>query len=147
LPLNDTIEFIPQKPYCPHGTLRHCLTYPSVTLSSSNNDVNIKRILHLCQLGSLENRLNDIENWSLILSLGEQQKMIFVRILLHRSKWIFLDEITSSLDERSETYLYSTLFRELDSYSTIISVGHRKSLQQFHRIQLEYVDGQFIHTQ
>jgi len=69
--------------------------------------------------------------------------MIFVRILLHRLKWIFLDEVTSSLDERSETYLYSTLLRELDSYSTIISVGHRKNLQQFHRIQLKYVDGQF----
>ena len=143
MPLSDTIEFIPQKPYCPHGTLRHCLTYPSMTLPLSNDDANIERILRLCQLGSLANRLNDIEDWSLILSSGEQQKMIFVRILLHRLKWIFLDEVTSSLDERSETYLYSTLLRELDSYSTIISVGHRKNLQQFHRIQLKYVDGQF----
>ncbi|CAF4305908.1 unnamed protein product, partial [Rotaria sp. Silwood2] len=142
-PLSDTIEFIPQKPYCPLGTLRHCFTYPSTTLRTSKDDANIKRILRLCQLESLSNRLGDIEDWSLILSSGEQQKMIFVRILLHQPKWIFLDEVTSSLDERSETHLYSTLLQELGSHSTIISVGHRKNLQQFHRIQLEYTDGQF----
>ncbi|CAF1238280.1 unnamed protein product [Rotaria sordida] len=143
MPLSDTIEFIPQKPYCPLGALRYCFTYPSTTPRLSKDDANIERIMRLCQLESLVNRLDDIEDWSLILSSGEQQKMIFVRILLHRPKWIFLDEVTSSLDERSETYLYSTLLRELDSYSTIISVGHRKNLQQFHRIQLQYVDGQF----
>ncbi|CAF4983014.1 unnamed protein product, partial [Rotaria sp. Silwood1] len=144
MPLSDTIEFIPQKPYCPLGALRYCFTYPSTALGLSKNDANIQRILRLCQLESLANRLDDIEDWSLILSSGEQQKMIFVRILLHRPKWIFLDEVTSSLDDRSETYLYSTLLQELGSYGTIISVGHRKNLQQFHRIQLQYVDGQFI---
>ncbi|CAF4920697.1 unnamed protein product [Rotaria sp. Silwood1] len=142
-PLSDTIEFIPQKPYCPLGTLRHCFTYPSTTLRPSKDDANIERILRLCQLESLANRLEDIEDWSLILSSGEQQKMIFVRILLHQPKWIFLDEVTSSLDERSETHLYSTLLQELGSHSTIISVGHRKNLQQFHRIKLEYTNGQF----
>ncbi|CAF3846588.1 unnamed protein product [Rotaria sp. Silwood1] len=117
-PLSDTIEFIPQKPYCPLGTLRHCFTYPSTTLRPSKDDANIERILRLCQLESLANRLDDIEDWSLILSSGEQQKMIFVRILLHQPKWIFLDEVTSSLDERSETHLYSTLLQELGKIST-----------------------------
>lgn len=144
MPLNDTIEFVPQKPYCPLGTLRHCFTYPSTALQLSEDDANIKRILHLCQLESLVHRLDDIDDWSLILSLGEQQKMIFVRILLHKPKWIFLDEVTSSLDEQSETHLYSTLFRELGSYSTVISIGHRKSLQRFHRIHLQYINGQII---
>ncbi|CAF1401300.1 unnamed protein product [Rotaria sordida] len=143
MPLGDTIEFVPQKPYCPLGTLRHCFTYPSTTFRLSMDDRNIERILRLCQLESLANRLDDIEDWSFILSSGEQQKMIFVRILLHQPKWLFLDEVTSSLDERSETHLYSTLLRELDSRSTIISVGHRKNLQKFHQIQLEYTDGQF----
>lgn len=146
MPLGDTIEFVPQKPYCPLGTLRHCFTYPSTMLRLSMDDANIERVLRLCQLESLANRLDDIEDWSLILSSGEQQKMIFVRILLHQPKWLFLDEVTSSLDERSETHLYSTLFRELGSRSTIISVGHRKNLQNFHQIQLEYAGEHLIHV-
>ncbi|CAF3511612.1 unnamed protein product [Rotaria socialis] len=142
MPAQDAIEFVPQKIYCPLGPLRHCLTYPTTTLCSSTDNANIERLLSLCQLESLANRLDDIDDWSLVLSSGEQQKMIFVRVLLHQPKWIFLDEVTSSLDEPSETHLYSTLFRELGSYSTIISVGHRKNLRQFHRIQLQCVDGQ-----
>ncbi|CAF2093007.1 unnamed protein product [Rotaria magnacalcarata] len=142
MPAHDTIEFVPQKPYCPLGSLRHCLTYPSTTLCASADDAKIQRLLRLCQLELLVNRLNDVDDWSLVLSLGEQQKMIFVRVLLRQPKWIFLDEATSSLDEPSETHLYSTLFQELGSCSTIISVGHRNNLQQFHRIQLQCANRQ-----
>ncbi|CAF4917734.1 unnamed protein product, partial [Rotaria socialis] len=110
MPAQDAIEFVPQKFYCPLGPLRHCLTYPTTTLCSSTDNANIERLLSLCQLESLANRLDDIDDWSLVLSSGEQQKMIFVRVLLHQPKWIFLDEVTSSLDEPSETHLYSTRF-------------------------------------
>ncbi|CAF1581346.1 unnamed protein product, partial [Didymodactylos carnosus] len=144
MPGHDTVEFVPQKPYCPLGSLRNCLTYPSLTLSSSTDDANIQRLLDLCQLKSLTNRLNDSEDWSLVLSSSEQQKMIFVRVLLHQPKWIFLDKVTSSLDEPSETHLYSSLFKELGRRSTIISVGHRKNLRQFHDIQLQCVDKKII---
>lgn len=142
MPLHGRIQFVSQKPYCPLGPLRCCLTYPTTTPLSFTDDANIKRLLRLCQLESLTNRLDDSEDWSHVLSLGEQQKMIFVRVLLSRPKWVFLDEVTSSLDQSSEKHLYLTLFRELGSHSTIISVGHRKTLRQFHRIQLHCVDRQ-----
>ena len=142
MPLHHKVEFIPQKPYCPLGSLRHCLAYPLTQLCPSVNDTDIGRLLHLCKLESLADHLDDIKDWSLVLSSGEQQKMAFVRVLLHRPEWIFLDEVTSSLDELSETHLYSTLFRELGSFSTIISVGHRRNLRQFHRIQLQCINGQ-----
>ena len=142
----DTMEFVPQKLYCPLGSLRRCLTYPSTMPSPSTSDAKIKRLLRLCQLESLTNRLNDSEDWSLVLSSGEQQKMIFVRVLLRRPKWIFLDEVTSSLDESSERRLYSSLFHKLGHHSTIISVGHRETLRQFHQIQLQYVGRQIIRT-
>ncbi|CAF2830120.1 unnamed protein product [Rotaria sp. Silwood2] len=81
-------------------------------------------------------RLDEIQDWSRILSLGEQQKMAFIRILYLKPKWLFLDEATSSLDEQAETYFYSILIQQLMNYSTIISVGHRNNLRQFHRVEL-----------
>jgi putative ATP-binding cassette transporter len=141
-PLHDKIIFIPQKPYCPPGSLRHCIAYP-FRGSSSKNDDNINRLLHLCQLQSLCNHdLDEIQDWSRILSLGEQQKLSFVRVFLHKPKWIFLDEATSSLDQQSETYLYMTLFEQLGDYSTVISVGHRSNLRRFHQIELIFRNGQ-----
>lgn len=86
-------------------------------------------------------RLDEIEDWSRVFSLGEQQKLGFVRILYHRPKWLFLDEATSSLDEQAETHLYSTLVQELARLSTIISVGHRQNLKRFHQIELVLNDG------
>ncbi|CAF4897389.1 unnamed protein product, partial [Rotaria sp. Silwood2] len=132
-PIGDTVAFLPQKPYCPVGSLRHCLTYPS-TLSSSDDDMKIEHLLNLCQMNSWCDRLDEIQDWSQVLSLGEQQKMAFIRILYHRPQWLFLDEATSSLDEQAETDLYSILIQQLMNYSTIISVGHRNSLKQFHQI-------------
>ncbi|CAF2998659.1 unnamed protein product [Rotaria sp. Silwood2] len=139
-PIGDTVAFLPQKPYCPVGSLRHCLTYPS-TLSSSDDDMKIEHLLNLCQMNSWCDRLDEIQDWSQVLSLGEQQKMAFIRILYHRPQWLFLDEATSSLDEQAETDLYSILIQQLMNYSTIISVGHRNSLKQFHQIELALDNG------
>ncbi|CAF2599285.1 unnamed protein product [Rotaria sp. Silwood2] len=107
-PIDDTVAFLPQKPYCPLGSLRTCLTYPSTSFSSED-DKKIKCLLNQCQMSCWFNHLDEIQDWSRVLSLGEQQKMAFIRILYLRSKWLFLDETTSSLDEQAETYLYSIL--------------------------------------
>jgi len=134
-PLGETVAFLPQKPYCPLGSLRHCSTYPS-TSSSDDSDDNIQRLLNLCQMNSWSDNLDDIQDWSRVLSLGEQQKMAFIRILYLRPKWVFLDEATASLDEQAETYLYKILIQELANHSTIISIGHRSNLRQFHQMEL-----------
>jgi len=139
-PLGDTMAFLPQKVYCPLGSLRHCLMYPSSS-SSLEDDRKIQRLLNLCQMNSWSNRLDEIQDWSRVLSLGEQQKMAFIRILYLRPKWLFLDEVTSSLDEQAETYLYSILDQELASHSTIISIGHRNNLRQFHQVELVLDNG------
>jgi len=141
-PLHNTILFLPQKPYCPLGSLRHCIAYP-FKCSSSTNDDNINRLLHLCQLQSLcSYHLDEIQDWSRVLSLGEQQKLSFVRVFLHKPKWIFLDEATSSLDQQAETHLYTSLFQQLGDHSTVISVGHRSNLRRFHQIEFIFFNGQ-----
>ncbi len=135
-PIDDRMAFLPQKVYCPIGSFRDCLAYPSILLPSTEDDNKIEYLLNLYQMNCWSDRLDEIQDWSRVLSLGEQQKMAFIRILYHRPKWLFLDEATSSLDERAETYFYSILIQELANHSTIISIGHRNNLRQFHEIEL-----------
>jgi len=110
-------------------------------MSSPKGDEDIKRLLRLCQMNHWCDRLDEIEDWSSVLSLGEQQKMAFIRILHMKPNWVFLDEVTSSMDEETETYFYSILFLELANHTTIISVGHRNNLRQFHQVEVAFRNG------
>lgn len=124
---------VPQKPYLPVDTLRAALTYPE--LPSGYSEEEIRGLLVLCKLTHLEKRLDDIENWSLVLSPGEQQRVAFVRVFLHKPNWLFLDEATSAVDESTQTELYNALRERLPGL-TVISIAHRASLKALH--QREY---------
>jgi putative ATP-binding cassette transporter len=80
-----------------------------------------------------------IDNWSQRLSLGEQQRLAFARILLVKPALLFLDEATSALDEASEKRLYG-LLRAVLWRPTLVSVGHRSTLRNFHEHVLEIAD-------
>ena len=88
-------------------------------------------VLEEVGLGSLAAELDDVQNWSQRLSLGEQQRLAFARILLLKPALLFLDEATSALDEDSEAKLYG-LLRAAPWRPTIVSVGHRSTLRSFH---------------
>jgi putative ATP-binding cassette transporter len=124
------ILFVPQRPYLPLGTLASALRYP-------RNDKNTFPLLRLATaleevgLGALTAELEEVQNWSQRLSLGEQQRLAFARILLLKPALLFLDEATSALDEASEAKLYG-LLRTAPWRPTIISVGHRSTLRSFH---------------
>ena len=124
--------FLPQRPYLVLGSLRRALSYPRTAAAS---DAEIARILNLVGMDHFAARLDDVDDWSRILSLGEQQRLAFARILLIRPDWIFLDEATSALDEAREHVLYQLLYQELPTAS-IISVGHRSTLFALHDVEL-----------
>ena len=67
-----------------------------------------------------------------MLSLGEQQRLGLARALLHAPQYLFLDEATASLDEASEAALYRLLEEKLPA-TTIVSIGHRSTLEAFHQ--------------
>lgn len=140
IPHGEKILFIPQKPYLPLGTLRDVLLYPD---SSGITDQDIQEVLVLCRLDKLADQLARVEAWSHILSLGEQQRIAFARAILQRPQWLFMDEATSGLDEPSEQELYQVLLERLKG-SAIISVGHRSTLNAYHKQKLQFgIDGKW----
>jgi putative ATP-binding cassette transporter len=100
-------------------------------------------VLRKVQLPHLVDRLDEETDWAHQLSPGEQQRLGFARVLLAKPRVVFLDEATSALDEGLEHTLYTLLREELPD-CTIVSIGHRSSLRQFHDELLELLgDGRW----
>ena len=121
--------FLPQRPYLPLGTLADALAYPRAAAELPRDS--LVEALRTVGLPELVDRLDEEANWAQRLSIGEQQRLAFARVLLARPEIIFLDEATSALDEAAETSLYRVL-REASWRPTIVSVGHHGNLRRFH---------------
>ena len=129
LPAGARLLFLPQKAYLPVGTLKHVACYPGD--AAGFGDEEVARALQAVGLGHLSDQLSTEENWALLLSGGEQQRLAFARALLNRPDWLFLDEATASLPEDVQDALYR-LLRERLPDATVVSIGHRESLAQHH---------------
>ena len=138
LPEKARVMFLPQKPYLPLGTLKRALIYPSAEKESPPEE-RLKKVLQQVELPALVEKLDTAEDWSRILSLGEQQRLAFARVLLSAPEYIFLDEATSALDEPRELEMYELIRRELPKV-TVVSVGHRSTLFKLHDVELN-LDG------
>ena len=132
LPKRDKLMFIPQKPYLPLGTLRAALNYPG---NKPIDDTELIYLMDLCQIGYLKDKLDLEADWSHVLSVGEQQRLAFVRAHIQQPQWLFLDEATSALDEDTEATMYSLLQERL-TQTTVVSVGHRSTLNRYHELVL-----------
>lgn len=126
----DEVMFLPQVPYMLLGSLRDQLLYRSRTPIT---DAELDEVLKTVNLPDLKARVGGFDAvlpWSDVLSPGEQQRLAFARLLVARPQFAILDEATSALDEVNEEHLYEMLHA---SGTTYISVGHRPSLQRYHR--------------
>lgn len=137
LPRRNACLFVPQKPYMPIGLLEEALRYPHA--SRQMEKAAYAQALSLCGIGYLAARLAERGDWGKILSLGEQQRLAFARILLQKPAWIFLDEATSALDDANQALVYGLLCSHLPG-AAIVSVGHRKAIEAYHERKL-LVDG------
>jgi vitamin B12/bleomycin/antimicrobial peptide transport system ATP-binding/permease protein len=136
IPKGARVLFLSQKPYLPLGTLRDAVTFPSEP--GTFTDDQIKAVLEDVRLPNLVNRLDEDENWSMTLSVGEQQRIAIARALLNKPDWLFMDEATSALDEETERHVY-TLVTERLAQSAIVSIAHRPSVAAYHRRRLAIV--------
>lgn len=128
-PENKNVMYLPQKPYMPMGTLAEAILFPDK--KDPELEKNLESVLRDCHLEAFIPRLNETAHWSETLSPGEQQRIAFARVLLHKPDWIFLDESTSMLDPANEKHLYLLLHEKLPG-STIVSIGHHASVDEFH---------------
>lgn len=136
LPESKKVLFLSQKPYMPMGTLAQTICYPSAEFSDENY---LASLLEKVGLEHLVPHLNTEDQWGLVLSLGEQQRIAFLRAIINRPDVIFMDEVTSAMDEPNESKLYAMLKDELKD-SIMISVGHRSTLENMHNRILDFTD-------
>ena len=159
---DEDVYFLPQRPYCTLGTLKDQLLYPSMDellpedypaghrlnkshlLRSRFSDQDLLKILDKVGLSELPVRVGDgdpmlglsrVLDWSNTLSLGEQQRLAFCRVLVNRPHLIICDEATSALDMEAERKMYEVTKAAVPD-ATIVSVGHRPSLMRYHDFKL-----------
>jgi putative ATP-binding cassette transporter len=127
------LMMLPQRPYFPVGALDVAVAYPAP--NGTFSDAQITEAIAAVGLPALASRVTEHAHWNRMLSLGEQQRLGVARALLHQPDFLFLDEATASLDEPSEAALYRLLAERLVK-TTIISIGHRSTLNAFHQRNL-----------
>ncbi|WAL59230.1 ABC transporter ATP-binding protein/permease [Thermocoleostomius sinensis] len=131
----EQILFLPQRPYMVLGTLRDQLLYPHTDLDV--DEQYLKQVLEQVNLADLDERFGGFDaqqDWGDVLSLGEQQRLTFARLLLNKPNYAILDEATSALDLNNEERLYQHLQA---MGTTFLSVGHRATLAHYHQAVLE----------
>eukprot|EP00177_Eucheuma_denticulatum_P001456 GFKZ01002621.1.p1 GENE.GFKZ01002621.1~~GFKZ01002621.1.p1 ORF type:complete len:677 (-),score=84.05 GFKZ01002621.1:1610-3640(-) len=137
-PKLESMLFLPQRPYCTLGSLREQLVYPTPLAHATASDKDLRAALELVNLEELPERMGGFHaerDWSNILSLGEQQRLAFARLILAKPDIAILDECSSALDVASEDRLYSHLKRTEVGY---VSVGHRPTLFKYHDVVLRF---------
>jgi putative ATP-binding cassette transporter len=129
MPRDTSVLFLPQRSYIPSGSLAAALSYPGEPTQFPAT--RLAEVLHKCGLGHLDSSLNRVDHWQQKLSGGEQQRLAFARVLLHRPDFVFLDEATSALDPETERMLYDAVLTHLPD-AGVVSIAHRESLAAYH---------------
>ncbi|WP_372422703.1 ABC transporter ATP-binding protein/permease [Salinarimonas chemoclinalis] len=138
-PRGAAIMLLPQRPYLPGGTLRAAVAYPAA--EDVYDDAAMITALEAVRLAHLAPLLSEDRIWAQTLSLGEQQRLAVARALLAKPDWLLLDEATAAMDEPTEEAIYAVLMERLPA-TTVVSIGHRSTLNAFHQRRIDMVLGE-----
>lgn len=122
--LRSRFGIIPQEPILFEGTVRS-----NIDPIGQHSDEEIWKSLERCQLsdvvsakpGKLDSAVVDNgDNWS----VGQRQLLCLGRVMLKRSRLLFMDEATASVDSQTDAVI-QRIIREDFAACTIISIAHR----------------------
>lgn len=124
LPSNSL--FVSQKPFLPSGKLIDTINYPD----QKTKDIKLlTKLLDELHLGHLINKLNESNDWEHLLSLGEQQRLIIIRTILHKPDVVIMDEPTASLDQAIENKALQVLFSHLKTTAFLV-ISHSSDIKK-----------------
>lgn len=139
LPRRESMMFMPQRPYWPLGTLRAALCYPAAQEAFSETAV--RAAVDRLGLGHFNADLDEEKRWDKELSMEEQQRLAFVRVLLHAPRWVFIDGAAGALDEEHRRLALSIFERELAG-TTIIGFARFHENERFYHRTVRLVRAQ-----
>ncbi len=139
LPRDNGLFFMPQRPYLPIGTLAAAIVYPAAPDSADHAE--LAGLLDDVGLAHLAGRLDEPGNWGVTLTLGEQQRLGFARLLVHKPRWILLQEATSALDETGKGDMMRLMTGRLRQ-AGVLTADFHPSLEAWHDRKLELVQGE-----
>lgn len=125
----EQLTIMPQQPYFPIISLRDVLCYPN--FNATYSDGLIQQTLAACNLDDLGQRLDEVNDWHAVLSVGEQQCLNLARICLAKPAWVILDEPTASMDKSLENSVYTYVLQQLAD-ATILTISHSPELIALH---------------
>jgi putative ATP-binding cassette transporter len=134
VPENDTLFFMPPRPYLPVESLFAAICYPKTKASFDRTLV--EQLLIQVGQKDLVKQLNRVDSWEQLLSNEQQQYLGVVRVLLHRPQWIFIQEALDSLVPSDEVKMLALLGKELP-HTGILTITHQPSAEAFHQRKLE----------
>ncbi|HVO04466.1 MAG TPA: ABC transporter ATP-binding protein/permease [Candidatus Cybelea sp.] len=137
-PESARLLFMPPRPYLPTGKLREAIDFPSEHLTESA----ISKALERVGLAVLAQHLEERGNWDQVLTVEQQQRVGFARLLLKRPDWIFMEEAADALDPAGHKAMLEILRVEFPK-ATIIALGRTDALADFEtrRFYLERKEG------
>ena len=138
VPEQAKVLFLPQRPYIPVGTLRDAVSFPA-TAGEFGDDA-LREVLTACRLECFADRLDELQNWTMLMSGGEQQRLAVARAILHKPDFLFLDEATASMDEKLETSMYELILSRLPQ-TAVVSIAHNTALAAHHTRTLKLQGG------
>jgi putative ATP-binding cassette transporter len=121
VPASQDVMFMPQRPYAPPGALRDALAYPSPPTAFADADM-----IAACGRVGLPDVGRDLDrraNWAATLSSEEAQRLAFARLLLHKPRWVCIDDALNSLDVADRQQILA-LFRAELAGAGVISFGY-----------------------
>jgi putative ATP-binding cassette transporter len=121
-PKGEAIEYVPRTPYWPPGTLAEAMSYPQKrdTFEKSDLVAALKRM----KLDRVVPMLDQARGWEQQLSEEELTSLAFARVLLHKPKWVLIDEVLDNLDADTHALFTDVISKELKG-SAVIHIGRQ----------------------